>query len=86
MTSATVPVASVATSAVTAVTRGVCGVCGEAFDGVRGDAGGDVRRGSGVNRAVSAPPRASLAGRTVAAASAVGRMDGVMLVAVAALA
>ncbi|WP_436764043.1 rod shape-determining protein RodA [Streptosporangium sp. V21-05] len=38
-----------------------------------------------MNRA-AAPPRASLAGRTVAAASTVGRMDGVMLVAVAALA
>ncbi|WP_440072391.1 rod shape-determining protein RodA [Streptosporangium sp. OZ121] len=34
----------------------------------------------------AAPPRASLAGRTVAAASTVGRMDGLMLVAVAALA
>ncbi|MGS2648460.1 rod shape-determining protein RodA [Streptosporangium sp. LJ11] len=38
-----------------------------------------------MNRA-AAPPRASLAGRTVAAASTVGRMDGLMLVAVAALA
>lgn len=39
-----------------------------------------------MNRAVATPPRASLAGRTVAAVSAVGRMDGMMLVAVAALA
>ncbi|MER5627626.1 rod shape-determining protein RodA [Streptosporangium sp. NPDC002544] len=38
-----------------------------------------------MNRAAAAPPRASLAGRTVAAATAVGRMDGVMLVAVTAL-
>ncbi|GAA4191459.1 rod shape-determining protein RodA [Streptosporangium oxazolinicum] len=38
-----------------------------------------------MNRA-AAPPRTSLAGRTVAAASTVNRMDGVMLVAVAALA
>ncbi|MEU4405729.1 rod shape-determining protein RodA [Streptosporangium sp. NPDC023963] len=38
-----------------------------------------------MNRA-AAPPRASLAGRTVAVASTVGRMDGLMLVAVAALA
>jgi len=34
----------------------------------------------------AAPPRASLTGRTVAAVSTVGRMDGLMLVAVAALA
>ncbi|MEU8381471.1 rod shape-determining protein RodA [Streptosporangium sp. NPDC048865] len=38
-----------------------------------------------MNRA-AAQPRTSLAGRTVAAASTVGRMDGLMLVAVAALA
>ncbi|MGJ6964689.1 rod shape-determining protein RodA [Streptosporangium sp. G11] len=39
-----------------------------------------------MNRAAAAPPRASLVGRTMAAASTVGRMDGLMLVAIAALA
>ncbi|GAA3407258.1 rod shape-determining protein RodA [Streptosporangium vulgare] len=39
-----------------------------------------------MNRAAAAPPRTSLAGRTVAAAATVGRMDGLMLVAVTALA
>lgn len=38
-----------------------------------------------MNRMAASPPRASLAGRMVAALSAVGRMDGMMLVAVAAL-